>query len=900
MNLYFGLELDDRLYPYPDSLPTGCTCLGPQGLLQRLESHLGLAGHPHNNEHLRIEQYRQALGKLLKQQPQAFFRTSFAADELATAKRLLELRDELLLAGWDFADQDQVPPRLRCLARIEVTLQLAFGYADRFVAVLKALPEGRLPVRTLFLNDPAALLPSHYHRLFAVLRAKGLLIEELPEREHRGNSDLVRFQQLVSGKLAQRKGLELSGDGSLLLFKAKRETEAAGFLARLCRQNPELRPVCFVPEKNRAFDNALIQEGLPSPGILSASLARPSLQILKLITTFLWHPIDPFKILEFVSLALKPLHDELAAVIASEMAQRPGIRGESWQMAIRRFFDNLHQRAEQDTSIDVAEIRKQYNFWFERQRYDASKTVPKHEVIEIFDYLATWAYDIYEESDHKNNSLQVLSGQARRIKDLLETLPENQTQLSQLELERIVRTIYEPAPVEFIPQQLHHLPTVHHPSALIAPCEEVLWWNFVRNERDHFFSTWYRKELAFLEAIGVRLQSPADKNQLQLWQRNRPLLQAQHRLLLIMPAKVDGSEVYPHALHDELLAAFGSLDAITFDINKREGESLMNLFFELPQLQELRLQQLGRPSPFLRIHHPEKLDQREHETFSSLESLFYYPYQYLFRHKTKLRKSSILSIVRDVTLMGNLAHRFFELLCKEDNIQHWNRQQVQEWVDRRAGRLLSREGAVLLMYGREPERVAFINRIKYAAWSLVAMIQENNWQVVDTEKDLQGQFLDIPIRAKADLVLQRADQLAVVDLKWRGGARRERIIRNEEDLQLVMYARLLTDDEQWAHTAYFIIEEGRMIARNNAAFKEVAAVAPDADTLEVNGRIWSQMINTFRWRSQQLQEGIIEVRTESTLHDIEERYSGQMMELLEMKDGNAPFDDYRTLINLVE
>jgi hypothetical protein len=165
-------------------------------------------------------------------------------------------------------------------------------------------------------------------------------------------------------------------------------------------------------------------------GILSASLARPSLQILKLIPAFLWRPIDPFKIMEFVSLAVKPLADDLAELIAVQMAQKPGLNSDSWRFMIRNYFSELQKRSAHDPNIDANEIEKQYKFWFERKRYDANKTVPVKEVIEIFDYLAKWAFGVFEDGKGKNTSLQVLSGQARRIVEMLEAQPKSESQLT--------------------------------------------------------------------------------------------------------------------------------------------------------------------------------------------------------------------------------------------------------------------------------------------------------------------------------------------------------------------------------------------------------------------------------------------------------------------------------------
>ena len=620
-----------------------------------------------------------------------------------------------------------------------------------------------------------------------------------------------------------------------------------------------------------------------------------------MISTFLWEPIDPFKILEFVSLAVKPLEEELGRRIAAQIAATPGMKGEGWQTMLRVYFDELNERASNDSSIDPQVAREQYNFWFERKRYDASTTVPRTEVIDIFSYLQRWASQAFEDSGNKNISFLVLSEQARRIIDLLQALPEKESQLSHLELERIVRTIYEPSPVLFKPREVGHLPHIHHPSAIIQPVEELLWWNFTRNEPDYFFSRWYRQELDYLASQNIRLPGPKEENALLLWQRPRPVLQCRERLLLVLPRQMDGTEVYPHPLHDELEACFGDLTPITYHLENRQGQAAFSQHFEMPKEENLPPRQLGVPQPFIQIENADKILQNEKETFTSLDALFYYPYQWVFRQKARLRQSSILSIVSDVTLKGNLAHRLFEWMLKEEDISAWGRQQTEAWVQKRVPALLSREGAVLLMYGREPDRVGFINRLKRSAWSLLSMIQNNGWQVKSTEMDLTGDFLGIEVRGKADIVLERGNESAILDLKWRGASRRENLIRNEADLQLVMYSRLLPPVDRWAHTAYFIIEDGLMVARNQLAFKEARAVSADADHLEINERIWQKMQSTFRWRMEQLQSGTIEVRTEATIPDIEEQYAGEnWLELLELPTGNAYFDDYRTLINLVE
>ena len=99
--------------------------------------------------------------------------------------------------------------------------------------------------------------------------------------------------------------------------------------------------------------------------------------------------------------------------------------------------------------------------------------------------------------------------------------------------------------------------------------------------------------------------------------------------------------------------------------------------FTLPQYTDLEAQQLGRPRPFLNLRRSDKMRPNETETFTSLDALFYYPYQWVFKYKIRLRKSSILSVVKDNTLMGNLSHRFFEMLLREDFL-NWGKNEVHQ------------------------------------------------------------------------------------------------------------------------------------------------------------------------------------------------------------------------------
>jgi len=904
MTIYFGLSFDEQVYPPVCNMGSGVSFVGPQGLLRLLESRLGLTLRDSDNEHLRIEQYRQALLHYAEDHAEAFYISAFEADELATAEDLLSRRDELVLSGWDFAINDATPPRLRQMAAIEHflhtgNLSLSAGYADRFTTVLEYINRRHCNLSAVFLCEMPAQLPAHFQRLFDELAKNGVTLHKPAGTEGQApaDTDLGMFQRRLVEQLPSTLRVPLKSDGSLLILRGQRESDLAAYVAQLMRRSESFRPLCLIADKRRSLDDALIQEGLPSMGLLATSLSRPTLQVLKLVPAFLWQPVDPYKIMEFVSLPVKPLDEELSHRIAAQMAATPGINSDSWFAMIPRYFDELEESGNRPGGLSAGAIRKQYEFWFERRRYDLHQAVPKAEAIDIFDYLEQWAWKTFDEGGGKNQSLLALNLQARRVRELLEALPE--TALTNLALERIVRTIYQPAPAQFNAVEIGAPAIIHQPGALFGACDELMWWNFLQLETSHFFSRWYQHERNWLGLAGIRLVEPHEENALALWQRKQPLLWTSKRVVLVIPESVEGEPAPPHPLLGDLEATFGELETITLRISPQATSKPWQRDFKLPVFTPLPPRQLGRPQPFLRLPSAHRLVAREEETFTSLNSLLYYPYQWIFRHQIKLVNSSILSVVKDRALMGNLAHRFFERLLLQD-IYNWTRQDIAQWVDKEANPLLHKEGAVLLLYGREPERVAFINRVKYAAWSLVSLIVQNGWRVSATERPLEGGIAGLRLNGRADLVLEREGEIAVVDLKWSGAQHRQELIRNEEDLQLVLYARLLSNDDSWAHTAYFIMESGKLIARNELAFKEAVAVAPQAAHTEVNQRILERLEATYAWRLSQIKEGMVEVRCEQTLPHLEDHYGDALLPLLEMKTEDARYDDYRTLINLAE
>lgn len=870
MTIHFGNDFDSVLPLVSNREEAGVLTVGPSKLLYWLEAQLGLGGYPHNPDYLRIELYRQSLSK----EENCFFSASFEADRFATAEFLLSWRDELLLAGWDFTCDAHTPPRLQALARVEADFRkkmedpeifpLATGFADRYNQVIHLLKSSAVPLNTLVLFDPLEYQEPHILRLTSVLRNSPVPVEII---EKKTGPEL------------------LAPNVQPLILRCRRDSDAAVFLAQLILENDSFRPGILATQSSLALEQSLLSEGFAALGMQSASLARPSLQILKLAPAFLWEPVDVFKIMEFLTLPLKPFDPGLALEIARVMAEKPGFFSDTWFAAVFGYLEKPEL---------PSEARDQYHFWFDRRRYPADKTAPKRDAVVLYAYLHEWALLYFEESGSTNNSLLVLAEQARRIRDLLETLPEQRIGL--LEMERIVRTVFEASPIQLAAAESGALDFFQKPGAVYKPQKQLVWWNFVAQNESLPVDKWKQEERDWLGTRHVHLTSAGLRNRLQQTLNMRPFQQVSEQIVFVIPEQVDGAEVQPHLMLSDLEVWLGEkFRSCVFDLEKEADRESLSRLMQLPVQARIAVRHQSRPKPVLYMKNPSKMLEAEYETPTNLESLLYYPHRWFFRQKLRLFPLSLLSISKETTLLGSLAHRFFERLLSVD-ILTLEKSDLQQWVDEEAAQLLPREGATLLLYGREPDRNAFLRKVKTAAWSLVSMLKSNHWTVEATELNLEGTIGGMPIRGKADLVISRGAERAIIDLKWSGAKRRKELILNGEDLQLILYANMLPPETEWPHTAYFILEEGKLIARNSSAFREAVVAGRGEPHENVCESILEKMTRTYAWRMQQIQSGHIEIRTSRTAQELEAIYEGQLFDLLEMKNEDLRWDDYKTLL----
>jgi len=141
------------------------------------------------------------------------------------------------------------------------------------------------------------------------------------------------------------------------------------------------------------------------------------------------------------------------------------------------------------------------------------------------------------------------------------------------------------------------------------------------------------------------------------------------------------------------------------------------------------------------------------------------------------------------------------------------------------------------------------------------------------------------------LVTNRDGCEALIDLKLGGGKYRAAELKENRHLQLAIYAQLRrTETAHSPEPAYYIFSENRLLAQDNRFFPNAEVITP-ADDQGVAG-LWTAFETTWRWRREQVDQGLIEVTVAGTESDDDSIAPEDGLAIAEFNDR---FNDYATL-----
>jgi len=801
----------------------GWECVGPLGLARRVGRVLGHLFEPAASPD-RVAAYAARLAA--HDDGQRSYSASRKADPFGVASFLLSLRDSLRLAGWRGGPLAG-GPRLLDLAALE-TMQaplLPPGVCDLLEQLTGAVGSaGPLPLPlSIELACPRAAFPPLVRDLLEALARAGAALRDPPPGTAQAapGSDLGRLQRALLDPASPPAAL--SGDGTLLLLEADTPVEAAELASSILRGWPLATTTAVVVAGAEPLDAALARQGLPTLGLSSASTLRPHAQFLPLRLSLAFRPRDPFRAAELLLLPGAPLPGGVRRRLLHALSEMPGVGSPAWRAAV--------EEAVSAAGSEGPSLRERIAAWFGGEEHDPGAGIPLAEAAALAGMVGAWA-----------GARAGSAGKEGGTQDAGLWAHASATAFT------LVRNLNaQPAGARLTPLalgQLHDLaagsgteapsfaaeagrPAVcTSPADLLPGAEGVLWFGFVDGAASGASpEPWTEGERGALAAAGLRLAADGEGREREAWGWRRAILLARERTALVR-WRLDGAEpVAPHALLDELRtrAAPGALAACVFGSERLLGGAPGPAIATEAVAPALAI----GPRPVWTVA-PASLAPRGPLSATTIQALLGCPFRWALEHQAQLRPGRALDLPEGPRLLGTFAHALLQdMLLGEGRLDltRATPDDAAAWALAAFDERLGQEAAPLARIGSEVERDAARTLVGQAARALVHLLQVGGWRPTAAELEVAGTFAGLPVKGYVDLVLERAGQTALLDLKLSHGKYRRAELEAGNGIQIALYASMLRRGGDYPPAGFFILAEGDLLTVSPEAFPEATVVA---------------------------------------------------------------------------
>lgn len=848
MHIRFGLHLDGERGWEPSN-QLNFTTTGPVGLLNLLETQLGLLRVWPTNS-VRVVQYMAGLKQCDSES--RFYHRSFATDELGTAATLLAWRDAWHLHGWQHSLGQGDSVRLKDMQTVEAALsgKLSPSIGERLQAVIDALGQRRAAISEIELCEPLSHYPQRWREVLGHLPIlQGGRVVSSEQGTLLGQ--LKNVMAAISQGEAPEK-LTWLDDGSVRIVRGETETLAARWLAEVLRERNPAQTLIVAEQGRGILDEVLSTAHLARQGFKELSAFRPALQVLPLMLEQLWAPIDIYGLMQFLTHPVCPVPSLARTRIAEKLARYPGIgASEEWNKALVRIEEACAAHGR-----DWPAVRDSIVFWIEHQRFDrnAEAGVPITVVLEKIDALADY-FRARLASDQVEQRFAFNAGysQVLACRQALEGMrAQGVSTIRPRQLQKLVTQVTaRGSSNQLLEAELGACRSVSTPGAVVETSRHVVWWQMTAGPMPKPYP-WSRKEMAELADAGVALPPLSENlNQLAIaWLK--PIFSACETLTIVLPPPT--AEVHP--VWQMLESAFVDAPAV------ESLEALLERPVAGLALQALPLRPLPSRQRWWQLPEGTPVPRRGRDSFSSLESFLFNPYQWLLRYPAELKPSGILDISDGFLLYGNLAHNLIERYYQQADALTMGDEPFNAWFTANFPEIVATEGNVLLLQGRGADLERFREQLFRAMAQLRRHLATAGVVSVEPELELDGHFRGGEIFGFADLIVTKTDGTkAIVDLKWAGGKKYPEKLATNSHLQLGIYAELLRQKTgAWPHLAYFILSQARLIAPDDQFFGDAKVVRKKKGLDdESTPQLWARFENTWAWRKAQQDRGLFEL-----------------------------------------
>ncbi|MBR4133948.1 MAG: PD-(D/E)XK nuclease family protein [Bacteroidales bacterium] len=845
---------------------------GSQALLEQLELRAGCSGiRPSDVD--RLVAYAAAMREALAKDSSLFFAGSFATDELGTAKVILFWRDALVSAMWD--KDKRATEKFAGIAAVEERFSSP-GIPDRWRALLSRLKGGMpdldgLTVRCMVPQE--ALEPCVAEALIA-LQDKGVAVvyDGCPEAMAAAGTALRTVQDtlLAAGNAGAGKAA-LPGDGTFRHVHFRYAYDACQWVAgQLAKPQGKLL-VTDVPGKLNA-----VLELLDRPKVAASASGYPQSEQLFLLGLALFRrPVDVNTLLSYLRVTPNPLGKlhvrnerrdgtEYYVALNHELERRllknSGLEG--WDELLDGPFYDKDGKAFKDKTKD--DVLKCFRMW-ETSTDDG--TVSKEALTDFLTTLRKWADTCAVAIEDAGYA--VLSSLCSAM---LSYVASAEWDIRVEMLEKWGASLLVPVALKTDKAEAGAVDAVSDVRDILGSPDDVLWLGCVGADTT-------KDPYAFLSDEERRLLGIPDGEKVSRFAHETmvsALCRAGKSLTLVSYDIVDGQPCDAHPLTVELAAG------LEYGIVK--GEDIRNDLLRdgVPAPETARRPEYRvKPSLYAGLKKEfgkEGSLRRENESASSLDVLVQRPFDYVVNYLSMLEPYGEDQL-RDMQIVkGLVAHKYVEELVKLGDANPARMREVHAKRFAELADAAARDvGAVLLLDENGLEFIRFKELIRRSVGRLIALIERNGWQIEGTEVEVKTELPVIgPFYGKIDILLKdRRGDYVVIDCKTNEGSWYDKKIESRRLFQLALYAEAVSRKygARVSVVGYWMFPAHNFLTESWCAIDAQEDVkvfnAPSTGKNHGLEDIFKQICNSYGFRMEQLQKGVIEEGEQMALADLE-------------------------------
>ena len=858
------------------------------GLLTFLELRLGLHTVSKSENDRLVGYYKcvREYMKVHKDEADNQLYDSYTVSPLATSREMLKWRDALAVCGWN----KNTPAQSRRLKVLQGVEQLfpSEDYPDMSIR-LRGIIE-RLQQKKGMMHDVTFVMPFNPELLHPVLRqiitlaeADGAQAEQLALPDPTGDNNLSRLKQLLTSDTAESMTLD-EGDDTVSIWQFKDDMEAAEYLAMLADNAFDV----IIQPDNKLTDNFLHSMGKPVAG---SAVANSAPQIIQLFFTGVGMMARPLNIVTLLQWLYAPIHPlpgnfryRLAERLASSGGWLPDPEERGGSNCCQLVEDWISGKAEKDNGNPIDKKEE------ESRRFKASVFLPDFKggsedtltakkLHTFLTELSAWGRQrsaiIAQEDQHDQRISQLnrLSELCDTLKNLTDDIHDDD-KVAYSEIEKHIACLYEPSEfVQYQPQATSRF-TVSSPGQIAANAGRLLWAGL------HDF-----EPMVPATDFLTPTEQESLKDHLMLWDKNDvrklqqqtlllPLLFCQQQLTLVTVDTAGSKTVTKHPLIVRIEQQVKNHAKLTVKPEIEAGcyvpvEAMTNNAAS------------GTTGNYTTISRTDLIKWKKHESPTSIEKLIQNPLDYTLESIAYISDNGQSDLGKINMTKGNVAHAVIQQLFyvpedKDSGYAAKIRQRVEAGYKQVFDKVVETKGAVLLLQENSIERRQLFEQLRECIDHLIDIIEADNLHVTACEQPLNGYPFGKPddktpdMVGYADMILARENgQHIIFDFKWTSSkSYYQGLLQKNRSSQLAIYASMLSEltDDRTLPTAYFLMPRGRLYSTEQfkSFWTDVINVEEGCE-----GDIISQIVNSYRYRREEIMSGRIEMGEGQPLEELD-------------------------------